>query len=91
MTRIDHAIVARAILSNIEPVEMTNPETGNWLAKAQVSALLALVEQQRIANMQVEVSRLRVAANHRAGTQSGTDLSRQAYALEAQIAEGLGL
>lgn len=51
MTRIDHATVARTILSNIEPVEMTNPETGNWLAKAQVSALLALVEQQRIANL----------------------------------------
>ena len=41
MSTIDNAGTARAILGNIEPVEMTNPETGNWLALAQVHATLA--------------------------------------------------
>jgi hypothetical protein len=89
MTSIDHAAEAWNFLGGA--FYDTHGDDDRKVALAQVHATLALVEQQRIANMQVEVSRLRVAANHRAGTQSGTDLSRQAYALEAQIAEGLGL
>jgi hypothetical protein len=47
--RIDHATNAKAILANTKPEEFGT--TANWLAAAQVHATLALVEQQRIANL----------------------------------------
>lgn len=49
--RIDHAEKARTIVSNTEPVEMGSRDTSDWLALAQVHATLALVEQQKIANL----------------------------------------
>lgn len=50
-TRIDHAAKANTILNNIRPDEIADVETPNWFAWAQVHATLALVEQQRIANV----------------------------------------
>lgn len=49
MSRIDHAAVAHEILAH-------TPTNGgvtysDWMAEAQVHATLALVEQQRIANL----------------------------------------
>lgn len=49
--RIDHAQLAATLRNNIRPDEMADEDTGNWLAAAQVHATLALVEQQRIANL----------------------------------------
>lgn len=50
MTRIDHAGKARQILAEI-PDGATEAGTMAWCAEAQVHATLALVEQQRIANL----------------------------------------
>lgn len=45
--RIDHAAEAKAFLGNIE----WGNQGGDYLAAAQLHATLALVEQQRIANL----------------------------------------
>lgn len=50
MTRIDHAGKARQILAEI-PDGATEAGAMAWCAEAQVHATLALVEQQRIANL----------------------------------------
>ena len=47
--RIDHAAEARRILSDVKPYEDQHLEVG--MGSAQVHATLALVEQQRIANI----------------------------------------
>lgn len=54
--RIDHAALALTLRNNIRPDEMADVDTANWLAMAQVHATLALVEQQRIANL-IEIAR----------------------------------
>ena len=47
--RIDHAEEARRILSDVKPYQDQHIEVG--MGSAQVHATLALVEQQRIANL----------------------------------------
>lgn len=49
--RINHAADSNTILSNIQPDEMGGHGIADWLALAQVHATLALVEQERIANI----------------------------------------
>ena len=49
--RVDHAASARTILSHIKPDELGGVDAADWLATAQVHATLALVEQQRVANL----------------------------------------
>lgn len=47
----DHVAKAMTLRNNITPEDMGDPETRDWLATAQVHATLALVEQQRVANL----------------------------------------
>lgn len=48
--RIDHAAKAEQIVAET-PSKITELEAVSWFAEAQVHATLALVEQQRIANL----------------------------------------
>lgn len=49
--RIDHAAEARTIIANTQPHQMGHTGNADWIALAQVHATLALIEQQRIANL----------------------------------------
>lgn len=87
---IDHADQARTILTNIQPYELDGPGIDRWLAIAQVHATLALVEQQRIANLQVERDeiRRRYEGRHDAAATLAVDRLHQ---IDNQIVQGLGL
>ena len=55
--RIDHAAEARRILSDVKPYR--DQDLGVAMGSAQIHAILALVEQQRIAN-RLEYTRLAI-------------------------------
>ena len=84
--RIDHAAEANRILDNLNPPDRFVFEQTK-LAFAQVHATLALVEQQRIANL-IELARF----SHDAGDDQRifTDLDG-AIKWRNEAAEGLGL
>lgn len=86
--RIDHAAEARRVLDNIPHESLLGNSTA--LAWGQVHATLALVEQQRIANMQTERAALRARADGRSDLAAG-GMEAQAAILDLQIREGLGL
>jgi hypothetical protein len=101
--RIDHVAEADRIrkLANDYEIAHSSSETveeaglvcaavANGYAHAQVHATLALVEQQRIANMQAERDNLRARAGGRTDL-TATRLGEQASALDLCIREGLGL
>lgn len=86
--RIDHAEKAQEWAE-----KASNPDarkTLTYSSLAQMHATLALVEQQRIANMQTECRDLRARAAGRHDTFARTMLA-DADALEERIREGLGL
>lgn len=90
--RIDYAAEASTNLATVADVihESGRVSLADTLAVAQVQATLALVEQQRIANMQAERG---VLLAHAAGRDDLTAASmlERAEALGRQIREGLAL
>ena len=80
--RIDHAAEARDYVNTVESVAMNQHLATRTLAAAQVHATLALVEQQRIANL--------IAIHDEEFPPSF--LEREEWdAVRTQIREGLGL
>lgn len=51
MTRIDHVAKANSLLRSVASEPMTSAEATVSMMAAQIHATLALVEQQRIANL----------------------------------------
>lgn len=89
--RIDHATTAKAILANTKPEEFGT--TANWLAAAQVHATLALVEQQRIANL-VTLASGNPSTIQRSASRALLELDPETKCDEnvrPEIKEGLGL
>lgn len=86
--RIDHAEEARKILEDLEPHRRQNLELDSQLA--QVHVTLALVEQQRIANLiaayQMEYTPHKVVASGGGGGEVPTEM-----VIAQKIREGLGL
>lgn len=80
MSAIDHAETAREVINEIGFPH----ENGLAIAHAQVHATLALVEQQRIANMQRERDELSRNAQGRTDPDA-QKMSVRADALSAQI------
>lgn len=86
MTRIDHAAEATKL---IESAYSDDPAVLDGI-RAVAHATLALVEQQRIANMQAERAMLWQRSGRRAGEEA-TQAFSEANALDTMIREGLGL
>ena len=84
--RIDHAAEAQRL---IESAYSDDPAILDGI-RAVAHAQLALVEQQRIANMQTERAALRARADGRSDLAAG-GMEAQAMILDLQIREGLGL
>ena len=84
---IDHAAKAHVLLNNIRPDEMGDSDSTNWLLSAQVHATLALVEQQRIANL-ITVSGWVMDSTKE---DVGYDLDKLRTGVAGEVWEGLGL
>lgn len=85
--RIDHAHLALVLRNNITPDEMADSETANWMMAAQVHATLALVEQQRIANLITAAGWVMDSTKE----DFGYDLDKLRVGVAGEIWEGLGL
>lgn len=83
----DHAADSRTILSNIQPDEMGGHGIADWLALAQVHATLALVEQQRIANL-ITIAGWVVDSS---AADVGYDLDKLRTGVAGEVWEALGL
>ncbi|WP_193596113.1 hypothetical protein [Microbacterium sp. YJN-G] len=90
--RIDYAAEARKTMSQTLSYGHYGEDAGAIVSMlaAQVHATLALVEQQRLANMQAERAELRRVAQGRTDD-TATDLGARANVLSVHIREGLGL
>lgn len=88
----DNANAADKLLRRLSTAPVVNEEHNvEWgYREAQTLATLALVDQQHIANMQVERDVLRSQAAGRTDSEARR-LGEQADVLEQQIREGLGL
>lgn len=88
--RINHAAEARRFAAWADSPSLPPENVAAISSMAQVHATLALVEQQRIANIQTERSELLAHAAGRTDPTAASMLER-AEALGRQIREGLGL
>lgn len=88
--RIDHAADARTWLEGAERADLDERATTALATLAAVHATLALVEQQRIANLQAERDEIRQRYEGRYDAAATLAVDRL-HQIDNQIVQGLGL
>lgn len=87
--RIDHAAAAQKLLDRVSTSRLTSPEAAVLVAGAQAHSTLALVEQQRTANLiALSTNAARMVAE---GSASLGDYLTVHAKLDPMIREALGL
>ncbi len=96
--RADHAAVARRIIRHVSKTALSAKSAAVMVAGAQVHATLALVEQQRIANLIALTDHAHERFGNYAGEAGGMgvlfsygETPESNIRLRADIREGLGL
>lgn len=88
--RIDHAAEAMKCVEYANSPQPGSPEVAaNFMAQAAVHATLALVEQQRVANLIAVMAMARQGVG--AGEHSKDEYVRLHQKINPQVVEGLGL